>query len=285
MMKLNIAAFVFIISFQCSLSQNLTESDSLRSAEPDTIHDEYLPLLMVFSEDSVFLSISDSEPSTYNIVSDSEKNEPNIPHFRVGTASGIVLFWGDGSDDIGFPVLKYFNRFERKFSIDIFTEYVFSKHFSLQMMMLKGQSSGDRFFWSNNVPANFRFETSFIQYTIIGLFYPFFSSPVLSEKISPFVFAGTGINAFRSVKYHLTSDSILNLVGYENEFLVKDISEKTLIIPSGFGVDYDVKKNLIIRFSNSFVYMFTDKFDAHEGLGTTINDMYTYTTAGIVYSF
>ena len=197
-----------------------------------------------------------------------------------------MLFWGDGSDNVVLPFGKYFEKAERELSYDFFYESRLRPWIGVQTMFLKGNANGIREFWNNGNPANFRFETTFFQFSMQANVYPLqLTNKYRYSRVKPFGSGGLGVVAFKSAKYHLFTDELLNYYGYTDATIDKGNHVADFVIPFGFGADIDFDQNWALRIQNSFVYVTSDKFDGHVGRGTDINDMYTYTTIGVKYTF
>lgn len=214
------------------------------------------------------------------------RTQPLYNEISLGASIGSVLFWGDGSDNVILPFGKYFDKKERELSWDFFYETRLRPWVGVQTMFLKGNANGVREFWNNGMPANFRFESTFFQFSMQTNAYPLqITKKYRYSRIKPYVNFGLGVTAFKAAKYHLHTGELLNYYGYDNATLKKGNHIADFVIPFGFGADIDFDHNWALRVQNSFVYVTSDKFDGHIGRGTDINDIYTYTTIGIKYTF
>jgi hypothetical protein len=218
-----------------------------------------------------------------------EKTAQNfsLTDLSFGLSAGVVLFWGDGSDDVLLPFGKYLDSAERNLSLSMFYETRVNHWMGLQTQLLRGNASGIREQWSTGAPANLRFETKFLQFDVQAHIYPFAFFESLSEaRVQPFGSLGAGFTAYRSAKYHLITGDLLGFYGYDDEFLNSSGGYMAdFVVPFGFGADVHIWKNWSARIQTSFVYVNSDKFDGHVGMGTNINDMYTHTSIGFKYSF
>jgi hypothetical protein len=204
----------------------------------------------------------------------------------IGISAGAVLFWGDGSDNVTLPFGKYFDKVENELSLDVFYETRIRPWIGVQTLLLKGNANGHREFWNHGGPANFRFEAEFYQFNMQANVYPLgFFEQRKQSRIQPFASVGLGAVAYRTAKYHLLTDELLNYYGYDDANLTSGNFIMDIIVPFGFGSDVILNRNWSVRVQNSFVYVTSDKFDGHIGRGTDINDMYTYTTLGFKYTF
>jgi len=252
-------------------------------------------LLMIVNFGLAVLA-QDSTPEKLNISSDLESHNTQ-PHFlqknflssdlSLGFLVGSVLFWGDGSDDVLLPFGKYFDAAERNLSLSLFYETKVYSWMGVQTKFIKGKANGTREFWSTGAPANFRFETQFLQFDLQANVYPFgFFENLSSSRIQPFGSFGAGFTAYRSAKYHLITGTLMNYYGYDDERLSTSGGYMAdFVVPFGFGADIHVWKNWSARIQTSFVYVNSDKFDGHVGMGTDINDMYTHTSVGVKFTF
>jgi len=240
-----------------------------------------------YSQD-VFRCSEEANFQSTQIDSEEEKSQNfSLTDLSFGLSAGVVLFWGDGSDDVLLPFGKYFDAAERNLSLSMFYETKVYSWMGLQTKLLRGNANGIREQWSTGAPANLRFETRFLQFDVQAHIYPFAFFESLSDaRIQPYGSLGAGFTAYRSAKYHLISGDLLGFYGYDDEQLNTSGGYMAdFVVPFGIGADIHVWKNWSARIQTSFVYVNSDKFDGHVGMGTDINDMYTHTSIGFKYTF
>jgi len=119
-----------------------------------------------------------------------------------------------------------------------------------------------------------------------------FNPKKVARKIYVYGYAGIGITSFRSVRYNLAADDVTKdvVLGYEgyNNPNVQDKANKVnrtneVVLPLGLGAKYRITPNISVTLETSFRYMKSDKLDAFQA--GTANDIYSYSSAGVVYNF
>jgi hypothetical protein len=207
--------------------------------------------------------------------------ESFLDQMTFGISAGALLFWGDGDQPTKNPVGKMLDYRRREWGAGLHVEKAYTEKIHLRLSSIFGQFTGIRKTWTNSNPANTYFKNKFISFDLAQKYY-FISNP---EKVfSMYGFAGIGIIAYRSAAYNLLTDKVMRYYGYKDTDLNKDKRKIDPIIPFGLGADLNFQYGISLFIEQSIIYSHTDYLDAWKGVGSGINDFYSYTNFGVKYS-
>lgn len=244
-------------------------------------------LLMFMISSLVFSQLSFQERNSFLVENTNFKKSKNLfnKEIQFGLNSGVVLLWGDGSDRFSNPLTKSLDKFERGYHFGLSGGYRHVSYIMTEFSFGFGNSKGVRIFHGNSAMQNVRFENNFFDIELKSVFYPL--QLILGENLrffDPYLFAGIGIATYRSVQYALLTDAVIQFYGFKSSNLEKSMPEVVFSIPYGLGLDLRVTKNITANFSHTYVYLFSDTFDAFEGNQGKVKDIYSKTSIGVKYN-
>lgn len=224
------------------------------------------PVMIIF----VFLII---DPSIY------AQNKPDTlfrPNLQVGVSAGTSLFFGDIKQNNFWPLNN--NNNEWRYAYGLNFNYSFSPVFMFRVAGLYGELSGtkrSRHIWFENDYYEINFNT------VVNL-NNLFGRNREDRLVNLFGTAGFGIINFNSVVKRMGEYYVLKRVGYGygTGFEGRDRQSFFMV---GVGVNFRVNKRFDIIVETTNKYAFTDLLDGTES--GKYNDVYNYTSIGIVYRF
>ena len=173
-----------------------------------------------------------------------------------------------------------------KFAGGLLLRYQLTNHINLRSNLLTGNLVGSDANYSSNPTRMASFETSFLEATLLGEYDLFHINgnaargSGLVELVSPYAFAGIGFGIINpSVEFGSNSAEIA--ADRSNQF-----SDIQPFLPIGFGVKYNVIKNVIISLEMGLHLSFTDYLDGVSIAGNPDNkDHFVAWGANVVYQF
>lgn len=194
--------------------------------------------------------------------------------WKGGVHFGSSMLWGDLAQDAD-PFTKMFSK-QSKLSFELDLHRKITNVFGIQGSFIYGKLAGQRTTWSDDQHAGIGFNTDYIDYSLAinaDLTNLFFG--VKPERlISVYVLGGAGMVHYDGSSYDLNTNA--------QYFSVKD---KTLFIPWGWGLSFNLTPRFSIFTQNTFRHTFVDDIDSYIGSGTDVKDLYSFTSVGASYKF
>lgn len=203
-----------------------------------------------------------------------QKNVNNNNYlWKIGGHSGSTMLWGDLSDDSD-PITKMFSS-QSKLSFEIDLHRKITDVFGVEGSFLFGNLAGQRTKWSDDQHAGIGFNTSFFDYSLAinaDITALFGAKP--DRLISIYLLGGAGMAYYKGDSYDLTTNNN-----------IRTVDNNTFFIPWGWGMSLNFTPRFSIFAQNTFRQVFVDDIDAYVGSGTSINDIYSFTSVGASYKF
>jgi hypothetical protein len=193
--------------------------------------------------------------------------------WKTGLHMGSAMLWGDISDDCD-PFTKMFSS-QSKLSFEFDLHRKITNVFGVEGSFLFGKLAGQRTSWSDDKPAGLGFNTSFMDYSLsftADLTALFGAKP--DRLISFYVLGGGGLTNYNATEYDISTGKTTSTT-----------SNQTFFVPWGWGMSFNLTPKFSIFAQNTFRHPFTDDVDAHIGVGTNIDDIYSFTSIGASYKF
>jgi hypothetical protein len=187
---------------------------------------------------------------------------------------GQTLFWGDGNNDILNPFNAYFQNDKSAFGYGIIIQKNLNPWLGFDFQYIGGQLKGTRYTWSDETPADLYF-LSKINHLGLNLdidILDIFREPQTTRLFNFYIRGGGAYNFFNATEYNLTNDAV-----------VANIKDGGLEVNGGWGIRFDLSKEIGLTFENIFTYSFSDLLDAHSSQFSQANDIFAYTSLGFTY--
>jgi hypothetical protein len=216
-----------------------------------------------------------------------------------GADAGTTLFYGDVTTFNVFPKFKDFNESFGS-GVSIFGGKKIKWGLSGEIQLNSGKLEGIKMSIINNP---FFFNTQYQSYSISAKYNisDFYSRKAgargeggrVINRMNIYITAGIGQVFYRSRLNYANDNRIKDYYGYKTtsasqltgqQFLEKDKSLRTLIVPIGAKFQYKMNYKTEIVFDFYYVNSSSDKLDAWERSWTQ-NDRYMYMGAGLVLHF
>lgn len=227
------------------------------------------------------------DPESGNIMLDyarQGRGHSEINNWSIQLNFGFSQFHGNLADQGFFGKLGG----ESPFAYSLIVSRKFTPLFTLRGQLLNTNivSSGpDEFNRYGSDTANaidLNFDADLFELNLNGKFdlsYAFWGSR-RNRKLSWYGTAGLGFANWRTTLFETSTGQELTGTGQAGG-LGQRTSE--IVFPLGMGLDYKLDKRWSLHLEHSFHIVNSDILDAYEGGG--LNDMFTYTSVGISYSF
>ena len=197
--------------------------------------------------------------------------------WQFGVAMGKVNYLGD-------LVEPSFTFDHSKFASGVLLRYQFKKHINLRSTLLIGNLVGDDANYMSNAARMASFKTSFFELSLLGEYDLFHisgnSKGIFTDNFTPYAFGGLGFALIDSAP-QFGSNSPEIAADRAAQF-----SDVQPVIPIGFGVKYNIVKNIIIGLEMGIHMSFTDYLDGISNAGNPAsNDHFFSYTINAVYQF
>lgn len=206
---------------------------------------------------------------------DSKAQETNLEGFYVKISPGALAYYGDLSPANHFVLDRIVTG----------SKFGGSIAFGQQIYPFLGVEG--QFFMGNlytDAPDNTYFTGSLSELGIAARFEPLKLVKMRSHNWSPYVSAGVGLFAFRSVhRVQGTNLVLLPNFGYQIDGVTNSGFQTAMSIPLSIGISYKVLPFLQIELEHSQRLTNTDLLDCVKGAGTR-NDQYSHTSLGLRFS-
>ena len=193
--------------------------------------------------------------------------------WKVGVHTGSSMLWGDLSDDSD-PITKMFSS-QSKLSLELDLHRKITNAFGVQGSFLFGKLAGQRTKWSDDKHAGIAFNTSYFDYSLAvnaDITALFGAKP--NRLISFYLLGGAGMTHYTGTSYDMLTNNT-----------VKTVDNKKFFVPWGWGLSFNFTPRLSVFAQNTFRHPFTDDFDTYTGSGSTVDDIYSFTSIGATYKF
>lgn len=247
---------------------------------------QFLSITLVVLLSSSFSQVraQQSNPMMLDYAQDG-KGQSEINRWGIQLDFGFTQFHGNLSDQGFFGKLGG----ESPFANSLIFSRKYSPLFTLRGQLLNASiaSSGpDEFnLYSNDTASliDLRFNSNLFEYNLNGKFdlsYAFWGTRK-ERRLTWYGMAGIGFANWRTSLYK--TDSLIELSGTGNAGTGFSSRTSEIVFPLGMGLEYKLGNNWKLHFEQSFHIVNSDILDAYEG--GSLNDMFTYTSFGISYSF
>ncbi len=208
------------------------------------------------------------------------------PRWQLGLNAGPTLFWGDVSvnEDQG----DYFEKFQddNQWAYGLSAGYRILPFSLLSADFSYGQLKGVRDKYEAGNMLNQSFEADYFDYALnlrVNL-NDLIGGYDNNRLFSVYLHAGYGRLHYRSLTTQLTSGEYINSVGYENNGQSETSMATGSRFPVGGGLQFSLSDHFNLRLETTANIVSVDNIDATIG-NTEINDIYSYTSLGVVYKF
>jgi len=198
------------------------------------------------------------------------------PNLQIGVSAGTSLFFGDIKQNKFWPLSN--NNNEWRFAYGMNFNYNFSPVFMFRVQGLYGKLSGSK------RSQNIWFENDYyeINFNTVINFNNLFGKKRDDRLINLFGTAGFGILNYNSVVKRMDEYYVLKRIGYGYGTGFKGRDRRSFLM-LGAGININVNRKFAISLESTNKYAFTDLLDGVES--GNHNDVYNYTSIGVVYRF
>lgn len=200
---------------------------------------------------------------------------------------GLTTFYGDIQQYTWWPVKDY--RSERKgaWGIGGNIGWQFNPVWGVNVNLMTANLRGTKRHGANTGSPNNHvyFDANTFEYTVnatLNFMNLIYRDKTKQRKFKYYFSFGMGFTSFRSAKFRLGTDVLVDRVGYEPGTLTKKERTTETVFPLAFGVKYRISKKFDLGLETSIRYSTSDKLDATKG-NTGINDKYGYTNLSLTY--
>ena len=200
---------------------------------------------------------------------------------------GLTTFYGDIQQYTWWPVKDF--RSERKgaWGMGGNIGWQFNPVWGVNINLMGANLRGTKRHGANTgSPNNYvYFDANTFEYTVnatLNFMNLIYRDKTKLRKFKYYFSFGMGFTSFRSAKFRLGTDELVDRVGYEPGTLTKKERTTETVFPLAFGVKYRISKKFDLGLETSIRYSTGDKLDATRG-NTGINDKYGYTSLGLTY--
>lgn len=221
------------------------------------------------------------------LATDAKAQKPDLD-WTVGLDGGFLLFYGDVKENDFIPILRNKNEVRLGYGLNIRKK--FNPFLGLQLKLLWGKLAG------TNRSVNEYFESNIFSWTINAdvninqiIFYD------EDEKdLELYIQLGMGLVDFRGKLFDLTTDKLIDVIGYSPDGNIKEKMTSELVIPFGIGATYGMRHffdeeyifwenvDLVAEFTWHFTN--TDLIDMRKSYRSG-KDTYSFMCIGLHYNF
>jgi hypothetical protein len=195
---------------------------------------------------------------------------------QIGASAGTSVFFGDLKQNNIWPISNNNNEWRFAYGLDF--SYGFSPVFTFRSQVLYGELSG------SIRSQNIWFENDYLEMNLSMTlnFNNLFGRNREDRLVNLYGTTGFGMINFNSVVKRMDEYYVLKRVGYGYGTGIEG-RERNSFLMVGAGIDFRVSQRFDIILETSNNYVFTDLLDGTES--GKYNDVYNYTSIGIVYRF
>ncbi len=207
-------------------------------------------------------------------VSDNSDKPKELPRKWIITVNGgATLLWGDLTQEYDNPLTKYFSD-QQGWAGGLMISRKLGNSFTANLQYMGGFFQGHKDFWSNGDTADASFNSNFhdinlnFEVDILNLF-----NNKERRMIAPYIKLGVGYGFSTSSRGKYST----------GENTITDVKTSYLDIPWGWGLRFDLTKNLSLRFEHTFHMVMNDLADGYAAPTSDVNDIFSYTSLGLSY--
>lgn len=200
---------------------------------------------------------------------------------------GLTTFYGDIQQYTWWPVKDF--RSERKgaWGMGGNIGWQFNPVWGVNVNLMGANLRGTKRHGPKSTSTNnwAYFDANTFEYTVnatLNFMNLIYRDKTKQRKFKYYFSFGMGFTSFRSAKFRLGTDELIDRVGYEPGTLTKKERTTETVFPLAFGVKYRISKSFDLGLETSIRYTTSDKLDATRG-NTGINDKYGYTNLSLTY--
>ncbi len=199
----------------------------------------------------------------------------SLQGFSLKVSPGALSYYGDlSTNNLNLPARIISGS---KFGIGGSIIKQFSPFFGMQAQFIAGSLY-------TTAADNTYFAGSLTEFSLSARFDPLKLIKKSSLKLSPYISAGVGTFAFRSVRREMyTNVVILPNFGYNVDGITNARKQTAMSLPLAIGLSYKILPNVNLELEHALRLTNTDLLDCFKG-PSTANDLYSLTTIGVRYT-